>query len=486
MADTLNYIQYLEQPGRIPSADKDLLHSWVNKYPAIPVFRVLLAAKYQSESHPDTAFYIEQAAFYVQDRKQLKNLLRYWQQQIETAATETTEEITATTAEAISENIIEEQPLEATDHTENSDEENSEKDILTETEENELQEIIHSGTTSAEQTVDTNSSVEIESVESFEEEITETDIYSDPEAEVEADHPVETEIQSNAEQEVDQTDVSSNQSESYTEDIEVKVSITEEDDEIDEILDPAIDEPITEADDIAFLKTIHKYEEPVTDLSQKDDWELEAPIYLIPEISENEIIDSGLVSTDISWLTPWLEEFSTPVLSSASAKTITTGVIIKENIVSETKEAQEAISEKEPLSAPVTQNENPQKQGTHSFDEWLSILEQKKQHSEEAPVFDLPSPEVFDKKEIQAIEEKEFTKSDIEAAEKEFQTEGEGSVRKLAAESVSFKQDMATETLAKLYIRQGKIDLAISIYQKLIEKFPEKSSYFAGQINRLK
>jgi hypothetical protein len=45
---------------------------------------------------------------------------------------------------------------------------------------------------------------------------------------------------------------------------------------------------------------------------------------------------------------------------------------------------------------------------------------------------------------------------------------------------------MGTETLAKLYVLQGKTDLAISIYQKLMVKFPEKNSYFASQIQKIK
>jgi pentatricopeptide repeat protein len=43
----------------------------------------------------------------------------------------------------------------------------------------------------------------------------------------------------------------------------------------------------------------------------------------------------------------------------------------------------------------------------------------------------------------------------------------------------------ATETMAKLFIAQGKFDKAKKVYRKLMELHPEKNVYFAAQLKNL-
>jgi hypothetical protein len=55
----------------------------------------------------------------------------------------------------------------------------------------------------------------------------------------------------------------------------------------------------------------------------------------------------------------------------------------------------------------------------------------------------------------------------------------------LSKNSTELKLDLVSESYAKLLVKQGKNSKAIEIYQKLMMKFPNKSTYFAEIIKEL-
>jgi tetratricopeptide (TPR) repeat protein len=117
-----------------------------------------------------------------------------------------------------------------------------------------------------------------------------------------------------------------------------------------------------------------------------------------------------------------------------------------------------SLEEKLEIGRPLAFDESE----NHSFSEWLTVLNVKKIKRQEVGLTDN-----FIKKEITISKPKKeafFNAIDV------------------AKESLIDNNDLVTPTLAKVYLEQGHYEKAIVSYEKLILKYPEKSSFFASQI----
>jgi len=170
-------------------------------------------------------------------------------------------------------------------------------------------------------------------------------------------------------------------------------------------------------------------------------------------------------------------------------------IVDDEESIQESELAQITIEETPKLTAeintiteqlPILNNDDvtSKKEEMHTFLEWLNIVD----HNFEKNILSTsPILGTTTSYENQFIQEnkKEYTQNILEG-ETDTLDEIDENVNKLADESISFKNELATETLAIIFTKQEKYDKAIQVYEKLILKYPEKSSKFATQIEKIK
>lgn len=130
---------------------------------------------------------------------------------------------------------------------------------------------------------------------------------------------------------------------------------------------------------------------------------------------------------------------------------------IVEEIISPISDTPKAEEQKQP------QPELPSKL---TFSSWLNVSD---------------SPPDNTRKEIGALVDQFISKKDATKDQKTF-----FSAAKMAANSLIDKEEIVTETLAKIYEDQGNYEKAISAYKTLSLRFPEKSTFFASRIKELR
>lgn len=107
-----------------------------------------------------------------------------------------------------------------------------------------------------------------------------------------------------------------------------------------------------------------------------------------------------------------------------------------------------------------------------SFSEWLMYYKKKKKQEEE---------QEQDQKDLRTMWQKEK----LAAAMEEENEEIPENVFEMAVNSITKEENLVSESLAEVLVKQGRYDRAIDMYKKLSLRKPQKKAYFARKIEEI-
>jgi len=194
------------------------------------------------------------------------------------------------------------------------------------------------------------------------------------------------------------------------------------------------------------------------DVAAIDSLLLEFPYYQTAQL----LLTKGLLNTDSIRYNRQLKKAAAYSLDRKQLFTLIIGNKVEHKSVPMLeKEKIKSIPEELELGKPLDFNEGEK----CSFSEWLSLSKTKKIERK-------PKPQQTN------LINKFIDKTTISTPKKEvFFNAGD-----VAKESLVENNELVTPTLAKVYLEQGYYPKAISAYEKLSLKYPEKNSFFAKQI----
>lgn len=171
---------------------------------------------------------------------------------------------------------------------------------------------------------------------------------------------------------------------------------------------------------------------------------------------------------------------------------ITTDALTEEATLPPAEDMEEEPEEDHPLPEMEPADERRFIIADHTFDEWLDHFKKGK-HSVKKTIEEIPQARQEAADELDRLIESSLPATyfhDKLESETQYAKGLEGFIekqkKKKAPAARATDYSLVTETLAKIYERQGLVDKAISVYEQLSLKNPEKSAYFAVQIERLK
>ena len=186
-------------------------------------------------------------------------------------------------------------------------------------------------------------------------------------------------------------------------------------------------------------------------------------------INKSVIIDDAL-KQHIKDAEPLLD----PALFESKAKVVLN--FAEDAIEADTKQIVKSPEEKLEIGKPLSFDKNE----VHSFSEWLKITSFKPiiregNHTQEEPIQDNSKAKKF-----------EIIDKFISAKPKIKPVNKEGATFNIAKAQMLPPETLMTETLARIYLEQKNYKSAIQSYKILSLKYPEKSGFFADQIQAVK
>ena len=237
--------------------------------------------------------------------------------------------------------------------------------------------------------------------------------------------------------------------------------------------------------------------------------EIEEPQHLLKESDAQPIKEEDTLVEEEEELSTLDEEILSHVVSSAFEKAADQLIPEKEIIEEEeskieavkTEEEEEEEEEEAELKTKIeTTSTTAIDTSNLSFVEWLQLKQGRESappasafseieetKAEEEPIVEEKSTEVksekqMSKKEINALLDRFIEEQpSISKPQKEFFNPTEN-----AKSSLEESGEIVSETLAKIHVMQGNYKKAISAYKQLSLLYPEKKTFFASQIEKIK
>lgn len=192
------------------------------------------------------------------------------------------------------------------------------------------------------------------------------------------------------------------------------------------------------------------------------------------EVSPNTERNTGLVSKEVDSPLPRNTEEADRILDPGLFRSREGGPDTKK------KGREESTGDPLKLGTPLefTRSER------HSFSEWLQLTNMKTPQPEQEETREAGEADKTKEPQLPPEKRKKFEMIDrfIASSPKIVPGEAESGNIDIKQSLKLDKKELMTETLARVYLEQGKYKKAIQAYRILSLKYPEKSSFFADQI----